>query len=284
VAANLALHEATSAVQAAKDLASANYVLTGVLTDEGPAYAWFHKSEFAAGPRLKISKDHSPGCSTDSPYPVRTDWTPIGDAAQPAALSKKLNEYALRLGKIHGWLSLQDSANGASAATFYNLSLVHAADGSALPADQAALQGDRIQMALQSQDRVVDPRWVYVLDIDCHGTGTLLYPVNFTENQFPNAGANDRKFVLPHSLTLRIGPPYGIDTLILLSTSQPLLDPYVLNFEGVTSRGSRGAETPLQKLLSGRSSGTSRGVEGEMPTDWGLSMTRLHSAPKEAAQ
>jgi hypothetical protein len=139
-------------------------------------------------------------------------------------------------------------------------------------------------MALQSQDRVVDPRWVYVLDIDCHGTGTLLYPINFTENQFPNAGASDRKFVLPHSLTLRIGPPYGVDTLILLSTSQPLPDPYVLNFEGVASRGSRGAGTPLQALLSGRSSGSTRGVEGEVPTDWGLSTLRLRSMPKETPQ
>jgi hypothetical protein len=284
VADRLALHEPQSAVQAAKDLASANYLLTGVLTEDGPAYAWFHKSEFAAGPRADKKKDHSPGCSTDSPYPVRTDWSTLGDAAQPDTLSKKLNDYALRLGKVHGWLTLQDSANGESAATYYNLALVHANDGSSLPPDQAAQQGERIQMALQSADRVVDPRWVYVLDIDCHGTGTLLYPINFSENQFPNAGANDRKFVLPHSLTLRIGPPYGIDTLVLLSTSQPLPDPYVLNFEGVASRGARGMETPLQKLLSDRSSGSSRGLEDEMPTDWGLSMMRLRSVPKEAAQ
>lgn len=284
VADKLALHDQQSAVQAAKDLADANYLLTGVLTENGPAYAWFHKSEFAAGPRADGRKDHSPGCSTDSPYPVRTDWTALGDVAQRDTLSKKLNDYALRLGKVHGWLNLQDSANGESAATYYGLALVHANDSSPLPPDQPAQQGDRIQMALQSADRVVDPRWVYVLDIDCHGGGTLLYPINFSENQFPNAGANDRKFVLPHSLTMRIGPPYGIDTLILLSTSQPLPDPYVLNFEGVASRGARGIETPLQKLLSDRSSGSTRGLEGEAPTDWGLSILRLHSVPKGATQ
>lgn len=280
----LELHEAESQVQSAKALAAANYLLAGVLTEDGPAYAWFHKSEFAAGPRTKITKDHSPGCSTDSPYPIRTDWTPLHDATQPDELSKKLNDYASRLGKIHGWLTLENSANGDSGATFYNLALVHATDGSPLPTEQAAQQGDRIQMALRSDDMVVGSRWVYVLDIDCHGAGTLLYPINYTENRFPNGGANQNKFVLPHSLTLRIGPPFGVDTLILLSTEQPLPDPYVLNFEGVASRGARGAGSPLEQLLSNRSSGSTRGVAGEMPTDWGMSMTHLRSVPKEAAQ
>lgn len=284
VAEKLELHEPQSVVQSAKAQADADYLLTGVLTEAGPAYAWFHKSEFAAGARTETTRDHSPGCSTSSPYPVRTDWTALGDANQPDALIKKLNDYALKLGKVQGWLTLQDSANGGSAATYYNLVLVHAADGSSLPTDKAAQQGDRLQMALQSEDKVVDARWVYVLDIDCHGGGTLLYPINYSENQFPNAGANQRKFVLPHSLTMRIGPPYGIDTLILLSTEQPLPDPYALNFEGVASRGTRGLQSPLEQLLSNRSAGSSRGLEGEVPTDWGMSLTHLRSVPKEAAQ
>ena len=96
-------------------------------------------------------------------------------------------------------------------------------------------------MALQSNDRVVEQRWVYVLDIDCHGKGTLLYPRDYSENQFPNDADNGRQFLLPGAPVLRIGPPYGVDTLILLSTAQPLADPYVLNFEGVASRGTRGA-------------------------------------------
>lgn len=208
----------------------------------------------------------------------------MGDSSQTDALDKKLNDFALRLGKVHGWLTLQDSANGDSGATYYNLALVHAADGSALPTDKAAPQGDRLQMALESQDKVVGARWVYVLDIDCHGGGTLLYPINYSENQFPNAGANQNKFVLPHSLTLRIGPPFGVDTLILLSTEQPLPDPYVLNFEGVTSRGTRGVGSPLEKLLSDRSAGSSRGLEGEVPTDWGMSITHLRSVPKDSTQ
>lgn len=281
VADRLALHDQQSVVQSAKTQADANYLLTGVLTDNGPAYAWFHKSEFAAGPRTSIAKDHSPGCSTSSPYPVRTDWTALGNSADD--LSRKLNDFALKLGKVHGWLTLQDSANGTS--MYYNLALIHAGASDEQPVDRPIQQGDRMQMELVSEDKVVDPRWVYVLDIDCHATGTLLYPINYSENQFPNAGASDRKFVLPHSVTLRVGAPFGFETLILLSTEQPLPDPYVLNFEGVAREGgSRGITNPLQKLLSDRSSGNSRGFEGEVPTDWGMSVTHLRSVPKDSAQ
>ena len=283
LAAKLAMRDSGSAVQGAANLASANYILTSVLTQTGPAYAWFHKSEFDAGPRANPVNDHSPGCSATSPYPVRTDWTALVDATGIDSVGKKLNEYALRLGKVHGWINLSDSATGESAASYYKLTLVRASDETALPADQPAQKGDRMKMALQSDGPVTDPRWVYVLDIDCHGKGELLYPINYSENQFPNAGESDRKFVLPHSLTLRIGEPYGLDTLILLSTAQPLPDPSALNFEGVATRGARGPDSPLQKLLSSASSG-SRGFAEPVPTNWGIEMTRIRSVAPSAAK
>jgi hypothetical protein len=283
LAAKLALHDSDSEVKGAANLANANYILTGILTQNGPAYAWFHKSEFDAGPEANATNDHSAGCSATSPYPVRTDWTALADAAQIDAASNKLNEYALRLGKVHGWINLPDSATGEAAAGYYKLTMVRASDETALPADQPVQPGDRMKMALESNGPVTDPRWVYVLDIDCHGKGTLLYPINYSENQFPNAGVTDKKFVLPHSLTLRIGPPYGVDTLILLSTAQPLPDPSALNFEGVATRGARGTDTPLQKLLTNTSSG-SRGFAEQVPTNWGIDLTRIRSVPSPATK
>ncbi|HZL49995.1 MAG TPA: hypothetical protein VFC37_03505 [Terracidiphilus sp.] len=138
-------------------------------------------------------------------------------------------------------------------------------------------------MALKSTDRVIERRWIYVLDIDCHGKGSLVYPLDYAENQFPNDADNGRQFVLPGARTLRVGPPYGVDTLILLSTAQPLPDPYVLNFEGIATRGTRGVESPLEKLLANTSAGT-RGFSGEVPTNWGIALTTMRSVPKEAAQ
>ncbi len=108
-----------------------------------------------------------------------------------------------------------------------------------------------------------------MLGIDCHGQGTVLYPRDYSENQFPNDSENGRQFILPGAPILRIGPPYGVDTLIMLSTEQPLADPYVLNFEGVATRGlPAGVPSPLEKLFNQTSGGT-RGFSGEVPMNVG---------------
>jgi hypothetical protein len=66
LAAQLLPTDPNSAVQVATDLASAEYALTGLLTAKGPAWAWFHKNELAAGPPPPNAPPHSPGCSATS--------------------------------------------------------------------------------------------------------------------------------------------------------------------------------------------------------------------------
>jgi len=270
---------ADSAVQPAGDLSVAHYALTGVLTANGPAYAWYHKSELAGGPPSPNAPPHSPGCSATSQYPVRTDWVPVGSASTIDSAGDKLNHYSSLLAKVHGWLELANSPADASSDEYYSLTLLPSNASSPLPANQTTHQGDQLKMALASDERIIDHRWVYVLDIDCHGQGTVLYPRDYSENQFPNDSENGRQFVLPGAPVLRIGPPYGVDTLIMLSTEQPLADPYVLNFEGVASRATRGVASPLEKLLNQTSGGT-RGFSGEVPTNWGIGLMTVHSAPQ----
>ncbi len=272
-----------SAVQFASNLSVAQYALTGVLTANGPAYAWYHKSELAAGPPSPSAPAHSPGCSATSQYPVRTDWVPLGGTLSIDIASARLAHYASLLAKVHSWLELANSPADASIDEYYSLALLPSNSNTPLPANQTTHQGDVLKMALASDDRIVDHRWVYVLDIDCHGQGTLLYPRDYSENQFPNDADNGRQFVLPGAPILRIGPPYGVDTLIMLSTEQPLADPYVLNFEGVAARASRGVSSPLEKLLNQTSGGT-RGFSGEVPTNWGIGLMTVHSAPQTASK
>ncbi|MGA3264281.1 MAG: caspase family protein [Terracidiphilus sp.] len=283
LAAKLVPADRNSAVQIASDLAGAHYALTGVLTADGPAYAWFHKSELAAGPPKSGRADHSPGCSATSQYPVRSDWVTMAGSSDLDQGGAALNKYASLLAKVHGWLELADSPADASTANYYTLAMVPASGETPLASNQPARQGDLMKMALQSTDRVIEKRWVYILDIDCHGKGTLLYPRDYAENQFPSAADTGRQFVLPGARTLRIGPPYGVDTLILLSTAQPLPDPYALNFEGVASRGTRGAESPLQQLL-GNTSGGTRGFSGEIPTNWGMGLITMRSVPRDVSK
>jgi hypothetical protein len=283
LAAKLTPTDSNSAVQIASDLTGAHYVLTGALTEDGPAYAWFHKSELAAGPPKSGRADHSPGCSVTSQYPVRSDWVTMAGAGDLDQGGTVLNKYSSLLAKVHGWLELADSPADASTASYFSLAMVPASGETPLVADQPARQGDMLKMALQSEDKVIEKRWVYILDIDCHGKGSLLYPLDYAENQFPNAAGSGHQFVLPGARTLRIGPPYGVDTLIMLSTAQPLPDPYALNFEGVATRGTRGAESPLQQLL-GNTSGGTRGLSGEIPTNWGIGLSTMRSVPKDVTK
>ena len=128
-----------------------------------------------------------------------------------------------------------------------------------------------------------DSRWIYILDIDCHGKGSLVYPLNSTENQYPGEGDTGQQVILRQAPTLKVGPPYGVDTLILLSTAQPLPDPTVLNFDGVARGATRGAKTPLEALLSSASGGTrGLGAEVEVPTNWGIETQSLRSVPSGA--
>ena len=168
----------------------------------------------------------------------------------------------------------------ASHATWYSLAMIPSS-GEALTADKPLHQGDLLKMGLQARGEVTDKRWVYVLDIDCHGQGTVLYPRGNSGNQFPNESDVGKQFLLPGAPTLRIGPPFGVDTFILLSTAQPLSDPFVLNFEGVSR--SRGAQSPLEQLLSNTSSGT-RGDPGHVPTTWGVGLTTIRSVPQNPTQ
>jgi hypothetical protein len=282
LSAKLAVNETNSAVQFVRQLADANYILTGVLTKNGPAYAWFHKNEFAAGPRASVTTDHSPGCSSTSQYPVRRDWVAFADATALGDASTVLNKDAALLAKAHGWFELAGNPIGESTASYYKLGLVKASDQT--PAKQPAREGDTVELVLQSSKTVTEKRWVYVLDIDCHGKGSLIYPIDASENRFPTDATDEGS---PNQIILHVGgdqpltvgEPYGVDTLILLSTHDPLPDPSVLNFEGAT-RGKRGIESPLEQLLTDASEGT-RSVKPPTPTNWGLTLITLQSIPQK---
>jgi hypothetical protein len=285
MAAKLGFTDGNSVAQKAATMEDATYVLAGSVDKGHATYTWFHKTEFSTVPKLQAVPDHSPGCSATSPYPVRTDWVPVPDSAGASTAADSLNTYSARLAKVHGWLQLSNNAAaGASEANYFNLALVPMTDPTSIDVAHPVHENDRLRLALQSETDVKDARWVYVLDIDCHGKGSLVYPQNSSENQYPSEGDNDRQLILRHAPTLRVGAPFGVDTMILLSTAQPLPDPSVLNFDGVARGATRGVTSPLEQLLSGASSGSrGLGAEVEVPTNWGIQTMSLRSLPKDAA-
>jgi len=276
---SLQFADANSEAQATTAIADASYVLAGSVVKGNPSYAWFHKNEFATVPHPSAVPDHSPGCSATSPYPVRSDWVALTDGATAPTAAVTLDIYSTQLAKVHGWLQLANNpVAGASQADYFKLVFVPMTRTTPIDTNSPVHENDRMRLALQANGKVKDPRWVYILDIDCHGKGSLIYPLNSSENQYPGEGDQDQQVILRHAPTLKVGPPYGVDTMILLSTAQPLPDPSVLNFEGVARGATRGARTPLQELLSNASGGT-RGSGAEVPTNWGIETQSLRSVP-----
>ena len=84
------------------------------------------------------------------------------------------------------------------------------------------------------------PRYVYVFVVDSRGTSFLLYPRHGSvENRFPSTAPEIR---LGRDSAFEVAPPYGVDTYFLLATGEPLPDPWILQWDGVRSRG------PLDRL------------------------------------
>jgi hypothetical protein len=260
-----------SAAQTTSNEAQAMYLLVGIVTDSGPAYAWYNRGEFSAGRQTPAG--YGKGCSPDSPYPIRTDWVSGGDTAST------LKQLANRLAKLNGWLQLQSSVTGDSDYP-YHLALQREGDHTTAEDKGKSYRGDGYQMMLQARgDTRTGPRWVYVLAIDCQGNGQLMFPVQGAGNRYPQEGGRLDQIPLPGA-RFRITPPFGTDTYVMLSTSTQLSNPDILNFEGVVRGGERGTPSPLEMLLGSTSAGT-RGSMAETPTDWGVEYLQMHSQPAQ---
>jgi hypothetical protein len=154
------------------------------------------------------------------------------------------------------------------------------------------VEDQQFQLVLRANEealaRGVAQRYVYVFSIDSNGRSTLLFPDpnrGNTENRLPykdEAGRIQKVTEIPLStgMRIKITPPFGIDTYVLLTSQDPIPDPLVLQQEGVRTRGTE-PENPLSRLLSAIGSET-RGVQLATPVNWSIASFSLRSAPRQA--
>ncbi len=71
IAGQIGMNNPQSAAQSTTKKSQAMYVLVGMVTDAGPAYAWYNRGELIAGRQTPAG--YGKGCSPDSPYPIRTN-------------------------------------------------------------------------------------------------------------------------------------------------------------------------------------------------------------------
>jgi len=269
-------------IQSAHSPGLARYLLVGRLQGSSVEYAWVRRDVISdAKTSPVVGASTGPVCSPDSPYPSRTDWI---DAHSRSA-DEDLSDFAVRLARVHAWLNLPQPPAGGEIAFPYRLTLKKRDSAKELYVDSGTVaENEEYDLVLRSDGPVpvsTARQWVYVLGIDCSGAGKLLYPSATTAegNLKPDRGKFDQEISLTGSGTpVRIMPPFGIDTYILLTTSDQLADPSVLNFQSATTRGSRGSPSPLEDLLGSASAGM-RGMDRPIPSDWSLQTLEIHSVP-----
>lgn len=268
--------------------ADAHYLFTGVVRDGQAHYAWV----------LPNAQETQTG---NQPLPVRTDW--FGSQTinnSPAKIARDLEQAASRLGRVKAWLTLQSP--GDDGRFPYRLILKNkstgeiiggnelretagnAPGGKVLPTASVVKNGENLALVLSAEagalQEKIEPRFIYVFILDGNGRSQLLWPANGQGNsqRLPPLSENPPEEI-PLDSTISVGPPFGVDTYILLTSGTAIPDATVLTFDGVRSGGTRGSSSPLQNLLKGVGAAT-RGVARETPVDWSIQRISVRSVAK----
>jgi Caspase domain len=213
------------------------------------------------------------------PLPARTDW-------QPLSSNPRLEDPALLIAKIQDWLNLKPPREDAFP---YHLVLKDS-QGERVEPGAILRAGETYGMGLTANPadltRPVTPRYVYVFSIDSFGASVLLFPPlgqGNVENRFPTlfegATAFPTEIPLGPQPSFRATEPFGIDAFFLLTTEEPIPNPWVLHASGVRSRGPDG-QTSLEELLSQRGS-TRRGNPPTTPVTWSIEWRTFECRPSD---
>src|SRR5262249_55344142 len=154
----------------------------------------------------------------------------------------------------HAWQHLE-----APEAPAYRLALRNAATGE-LATEGTLHGGDRHGFVVRAERALLStrtgPRYAYVFVIDSTGRSVLLFPASGSVgNRVPPPALADPSS--PAAPPIPLGPPavfevtapFGRDTYFLLASDEAIPNPWVLEWDGVRTRGPQGA-TPLEELLS----------------------------------
>ncbi|AZQ61850.1 hypothetical protein EI427_06240 [Flammeovirga pectinis] len=184
-----------------------------------------------------------------SPLPEITDW-----------LSKEktvlLSDFALRLGEVKSWLTMDVPPNNACFP--YKLGLMKESNGEII-SQGALVEGEVYTVSLYLDEKLYDSwnnedRYIYIFLLENDGSMQLLFPdrnasvENNTEQIAQEKGDYKSTIKLVEAGELAVSPPFTTDNILMLSTTSAIIDTSIFNQTGVRSRGS-GEDASLESLL-----------------------------------
>lgn len=212
-------------LQTADSPENADYILAGRLHRGRLEYAWV-RPDAGRADRLKNG------------LPLRTAWT-----------RHSMRDALLQLERIHGWQQLESPPAERAP---YRL-LLRRQDGGAHITGRTITGGTTYEIVLRADRQLpaeVPPRYYYAFTIDSHGRSYLAFPRSGSvENRFPLAAPAPPEIVLGRPSAFDVLPPYGVDTWFLLSTDEPLPDPWILQWEAVRAPRTLPSTWSIEKLV-----------------------------------
>lgn len=252
-------------VEGTPTAAHADYLLIGRAATRQLEYAWVLPG---------VDKESRPG------IPARSEWEELDGAG----FADNLTEHALRLARLKTWQALETPADVHHFP--YRLQLQSLRTQEYLDLGTKVHSGETYRPVLIATGEVknVKPRYVYLFALNGNGGSTLLIPgpdMAVGENLLPDSrDLGSPRVLIPLGHGMRVTPPFGTDTLILLTSATALPDPSVLEFKPL-SRGvqTRGACThPLECLIFGIRREQTRGAV-TAPVDWSIERLIIQSEP-----
>jgi Caspase domain len=247
----------------------ADYILVGRYAARRISYAWVRPNVRKLDRRL-------------SGLPLQTKW--IVEDGRDGTLrdsAAALRDSVLRLRRVHAWQLLESPPESRFP---FRLAL-RRARGSELAKD-VVIGEERYDLLLRAAGPLparVAQRHVYVFVVDSDGNSVLLYPADGTgsvENRHPTPPPA-AQVSLGSEAALEITPPYGVDTYFLLTTDEPLPNPWILQWDGVRGGEASEANTPLEQLLALTGSAR-RSVRLATPSTWSLEKVVFESVAPRA--
>jgi hypothetical protein len=245
------------------------------------------------------------------PLPPLTTWIDVNAAVDDHSSVTALEDMALRLGKIKGWLGLTSPPQERGHIFPYRLVIKNASRPNIEISNGSELiECEKYLVELVAEPVALNPlpkqRYVYVLGLDKSGNSSLLYGSG-NESRWPtraelDSGTAPQRIPLDDAAFIVIGPKgrcginpetgkadkgiLGNETYILMTTEDPLPLPELLEFKGVRTpediqaEKSRGGNSDLQDLLSSID-GPTMSTRGTTSLNWSVQQLSFRSVEKK---
>jgi len=261
--------EEDNSIELVSNPSDAAYILAGRYKNGKIEYAWMMQNA------NKVDEGNAMS------GPIKTEWVEISSHENTAIT--KLNDLALKLGKVMGWLNLANNQPCDEGSFPYKLALKSKSTSEIMRSGVVYNQEKYEIVLVKDNDLISDwdksVRYVYIFSIDKNGKMGLLYPdpsKGINKSTFPNNNDDETIYLS----TIKITPPFGNDNYFLLTANTLIDNPAsIFESEGVDTRGEKGInDDPLVNLLNDIGTKT-RSAGRDVPSNWSIERITIRSAP-----